>query len=175
MKRGPVYGGVSRPRMFAICTAKQTFFNYIIAVRTAWETANKCSKYILIAAAVLPPLPPLQAASLRVPFVDQNACGCISISICMTPPWGGLTSWLRTALRPAFCTLRGKCLDNIEMIPVIAVMFRTCGCVCCVWALCVRNVRTNLELVGATAIQRRTSPLDECSLLMSWHTGQLCA
>lgn len=88
---------------------------------------------------------------------------------------GGLTSWLRTALRPAFCTLRGKCLDNIEMIPVIAVMFRTCGCVCYVWALCVRNVRTNLELVGATAIQRRTSPLDECSLLMSWHTGQLCA
>lgn len=174
MKRGPVYGGVSRPRMFAICTAKQTFFNYIIAVRTAWETANKCSKYILIATAVLPPLPPFKlhlCVSLLSTIMHVDAY----LSICMTPPWGGLTSWLRTALRPAFCTLRGKCLDNIEMIPVIAVMFRTCGCVCCVWALCVRNVRTNLELVGATAIQRRTSPLDECSLLMSWHTGQLCA
>lgn len=174
MKGGPVYGGVSRPRMFAICTAKKTFFNYIIAVRTAWETSNKCSRYILIAAAVFPPLPPVRAASLRGPFVDQNACGCISIYIYISS-LGGLTSWLRTALRPAFCTLRGKCLDNIEMIPVIAVMFRTCGCVCCVWALCVRNIRTNLELVGATAIQRRTSPLDECSLLMSWHTVQLRA
>lgn len=129
-------GGVALPRRLRLNALHTYFFNYIT---TLWAAKAAASK----------------TATTKTTDPIHTKCGSASafnafqFFCCFDFCWPKylcvwllltLTSWFRIAFRLIVCTLRGNCLVNIDMMPVIAVVSsRIRCCACCVWALWVRK------------------------------------